>query len=126
MDYLTLKHLHVSCALASGALFFLRGIWMMRDSPLLQRRWVKTLPHLVDTTLLGSALTMVFWSGQYPFVQNWLTAKVLALLLYIALGSIALKRGRSKRIRSTAWGTALLVFFYIGAVAVTKRPTVFG
>ena len=70
MPYIALKHLHVSFVALSGLLFLVRGIWMLRDSPRLQQRWVKTAPHIIDTVLLGSALTMAVWSSQYPFVQN--------------------------------------------------------
>jgi hypothetical protein len=55
LDYLNLKHVHMGCAAVSGSLFLLRGIWMLRDSPRLQQRWVRTAPHVVDTLLLGSA-----------------------------------------------------------------------
>jgi uncharacterized membrane protein SirB2 len=121
LDYSTLKHFHMSCAAASGSLFLVRGVWMLRASPLLQQRWVRTAPHLVDTLLLASALTLAAWSGQYPFVQGWLTAKVLALLGYIVLGTIALKRGRTPAIRAGAFAGALVLFAYIGAVAVSKQ-----
>lgn len=121
ISYLALKHLHVSCALLSGAFFTLRGIWMLRESARLQQRWVRIAPHIIDTLLLASALTMVFWSGQYPFVQPWLTAKVLALLAYIVLGTIALKRGKSKRTRVLAFAAALAVFGYIVSVALTRQ-----
>jgi uncharacterized membrane protein SirB2 len=57
-----------------------------------------------------------------PFVFPWLTAKVLALVVYILLGSVALKRGKSLAIRATAYVAALLVFGYIVAVALTKNP----
>jgi uncharacterized membrane protein SirB2 len=79
MDYITLKHIHIACAALSGSLFLLRGTWMLTESAMLQRRSFKIAPHIVDTALLASALTMVIWSGQYPFVEPWLTAKVLAL-----------------------------------------------
>ncbi|WP_025915653.1 SirB2 family protein [Herminiimonas sp. CN] len=126
MSYLALKHLHVTCAALSGSLFLLRGFWMLRQSPALQRRWVRVVPHVIDTLLLASALIMVFWSGQYPFVQNWLTAKVIALLAYIGLGTIALKRGKTKTVRVTAFISALLVFAYIAGVAVTRQATIVG
>ncbi|TCS38533.1 putative membrane protein SirB2 [Paucimonas lemoignei] len=122
MSYLAVKHLHVTCALLSGMLFLLRGIWMLQDSSLLQRKWVKIVPHVIDTALLGSALVMVFWSGQYPFVQNWLTAKVLVLIAYIVLGTIALKRGKTKQVRIAAFLAALAVFAYILKVALTRQP----
>ena len=79
------------------------------------------MPHVVDTLLLTSALVLVFWSGQYPFVQAWLTAKVLALVVYIVLGTIALKRGKTKGVRSFALLAALATFAYIVAVALTRN-----
>ena len=121
MDYLTVRHIHITCAILSGSLFFLRGIWMWQGSAMLQKKWIRIAPHLIDTILLASALTMVFWSSQYPFVEAWLTAKVLALLLYIGLGTVALKRGKTKSVRVRAWIGALAVFSYIVAVALTKQ-----
>lgn len=125
MDYQSLKHLHMAVAGLSGGFFLLRGAWMMAESPLLQRRWVRTVPHIVDTALLASAVALAVWSAQYPFAQSWLTAKVLALLAYIVLGTIALKRGRTKRIRGAAYVAAVLVFLYIAGVAVGKNPLFF-
>jgi uncharacterized membrane protein SirB2 len=125
MSYLAVKHLHILCATLSGSFFLLRGLWMLAGSPLLQRRWVRVAPHLIDTLLLSSALVMVFWSGQYPFVQPWLTAKVLALTLYVILGAIALKRGKSRGARIQAFAAALAVFAYIVAVALSKQPIPF-
>lgn len=124
MDYLLLKQTHVACVALSYAGFFLRGIWMMRGSPLLERRWVRIAPHVNDTLLLASAIAMAAIARQYPFVQGWLTAKVLALALYVVLGMIALGRGRTKRARTAAWIGAQLVFGYIVAVAVTRSPWV--
>jgi uncharacterized membrane protein SirB2 len=122
MDYLSLKHFHMGCAALSGSLFLLRGVWMMRASSMLQRRWVRVAPHVVDTLLLASALGLAIWSHQYPGQQPWLSAKVLALLGYIVLGSIALKRGRTTGQRQAAFAAALALFAYIVSVAVTKRP----
>ncbi len=125
MDYLAIKHLHMTCAASSGSLFILRGTWMLRDSTMLDRRWVKTVPHVIDTLLLTSALTMAIWTGQYPFVQTWLTAKLIALIVYIVLGGIALKRGKTKAVRTCAFFTAILAFCYIGTVAITKQMLIF-
>lgn len=122
MSYLAIKHLHLSCVAMSFALFFVRGVWMLSDSPRLQQRWVKILPHLIDTTLLASALTLAWMSSQWPFMQPWLTAKVFGLLLYIVLGTIALKRGKTRQVRATAWLLALATFGYIVAVALTRSP----
>lgn len=122
MSYLAVKHLHMTCAALSGLLFLVRGLLMLRESPLLHRRWVNSSSHVIDTVLLGSALTMVVWSAQYPFVQGWLTAKVLAVVAYILAGAVALKRGKTKGIRTTAFIVALAIFAYIVKVALTKQP----
>ena len=122
MTYLALKHIHITFAALSGVLFLVRGIWMLSGSQQLQRRWVKVVPHIVDTLLLVSAIGRVVWSSQYPGEQSWLTAKVVALVGYIVLGIIALKRGRTKQVRVAAFAGALACFAYIVAVAVTKNP----
>ncbi|MBQ5942915.1 MULTISPECIES: SirB2 family protein [unclassified Massilia] len=124
MSYLALKHLHMSFAVLSGSFFLIRGLWMLAGSARLQQRWVKIAPHIVDTLLLASAIGLAAWSRQYPFVAPWLTAKVLALVAYIVLGTIALKRGRTPQVRLAAFIAALACFFYIVAVAVTKNPLV--
>ncbi len=126
LDYYTLKHFHMGCAAVSGSLFLVRGVWMLRASPQLQQRWVRIAPHLVDTLLLASAITLAVWSGQYPFAQSWLTAKLAALFGYIFLGAIALKHGRTKRVRACAFIGALALFGYIVAVALSKHPMPFG
>ncbi|HZW26178.1 MAG TPA: SirB2 family protein [Gallionella sp.] len=125
MSYALLKHLHVSCAAASYALFLLRGIWMLRGSAMMRQRWVKIVPHMVDTVLLGSAVALAWTIGQYPFVDGWLTAKVAALLLYIALGFIALKYGQGRTVRLGAWLAAQAVFGYIVLAALHHDPLPF-
>jgi uncharacterized membrane protein SirB2 len=125
MNYLLLKHFHMTCAALSGGFFLVRGGWMLAGSPLLQQRWVKTLPHLVDTLLLASAIGLAVWSHQYPGQMPWLTAKVVALVAYIVLGAVALKYGRTKAVRSVALVAAILTFAYIVAVAVTRNPLFF-
>jgi uncharacterized membrane protein SirB2 len=122
MDVASLKTVHVGCVAASYGLFVTRGIWMLRDSALLQRHWVKIVPHAIDSLLLASAILLTIAIGQYPFVHRWLTAKAVALVVYIVLGTIALKRGKTKRVRLVAWIAAQAVFFYIIAVALTRRP----
>jgi uncharacterized membrane protein SirB2 len=122
MEYGASKFVHVGCVAASYALFFVRGIWMMREPALLQRRWVKVVPHLVDTLLLASAIALAVMSKQYPLANGWLTAKVVGLFIYIGLGSVALKRGKTRRMRVAAWLAAQAVFLYIVAVALTRNP----
>ena len=125
MSFLLLKTIHVSCAAISFTLFFLRGIWSMNGSPIMRQRWIKIVPHVVDTLLLASALALAFTIRQYPFVDTWLTAKFFGLVLYIVLGSIALKYGKTKAVRVSAWLAALAVFAYIVLVAKQHTPLPF-
>jgi uncharacterized membrane protein SirB2 len=120
-DYLAIKAVHVMCVAVSYALFLVRGIWMIRDSAMLERRWVKVLPHANDTVLLAAAIALALMLRQYPFIEVWLTAKLVALVLYIGLGMAALKPGRDKRTRVAAWIAAQIVFLYIVAVAYTRN-----
>lgn len=124
IDYTVLKAVHVVSAAVSYALFFVRGVWMTRDSPMLARRWVRVLPHINDTILLAAAVALAWMLRQYPFANAWLTAKLLALVVYILLGSLALKPGRPKAARVAAWIAAQVVFAYIVAVALTRNPLI--
>jgi len=100
----------------------LRGIWMMAGSPLLQARWVRIVPHVNDSLLLASGIGLAVLIRQYPLTHGWLTAKFFALIAYIVLGTIALKRGRTRGQRISAWFAALLVFGYMAAVARAHDP----
>jgi uncharacterized membrane protein SirB2 len=119
--YFAIRQLHVTAAAGSLALFILRGAWMMASPALLERRWVKIVPHVVDTVLLGSALWLA-WQLGVDGTRGWLVAKVVALFVYIALGTVALKRGRTRGVRVAALSGALMTFGYIASVAVTKSP----
>ena len=116
------KTLHMACALLSITGFFARGLMMIKDSPLLQARFVKIAPHIIDTVLLVSAIVLASQWGLAALQMPWLLAKIVALIVYILLGMVALRRGRTKSARVVAWLAALVVFAYIVAVAVTKNP----
>ena len=116
------KPLHVLVALASGAGFALRGVWMLRGSPLLQVRVVRVLPHLLDTVLLASGVFLAVALQFSPTAQPWLAAKLLLLLAYIVAGVIALRRGRTRRVRTVAMLVALGCYALIVVSAVTHRP----
>jgi uncharacterized membrane protein SirB2 len=125
MDFIALKTIHVAAAALSYTLFFLRGVWMIHQSPMLKRRWVRIVPHVNDTVLLVAAIGMTLLLHQYPGTSGWLTAKAIGLVVYIALGMIALRWGRTRKACIVAWIGAQGVFFYIVAVAATHNPLVF-
>lgn len=123
--YVPLKHLHVTCVALSFVLFFLRGIWHLRDTAMIRRTWVRVLPHLVDSVLLTTAVGLALILRQYPLVDDWLTAKVAALLLYIGLGIFAFRFASDKKQQVIAWFAALCVFGYIVSVALSRSALPF-
>lgn len=125
LDYYSIKMIHVGSVILSGSGFALRGLLMLAGSRLLYRPVTRILPHVIDTVLLASALALMSISGQYPTHQPWVAAKIAALVVYIVLGSIALKRGRSAIVRSVAFAAALATFAYIVRVALTRNPLPF-
>jgi len=116
--YLDIRALHVGCAMLSGALFASRGVLRLRGSPLANRRGVRWASYAIDTTLLLAAILLMLILHQYPFVNGWLTAKLLLLVLYIALGIMTLRRARTTLGISLALLGALAAFAAIVTVAV--------
>jgi uncharacterized membrane protein SirB2 len=120
--YAQIKLLHIACVALSGSLFALRGALMLTGSPYTNHILVARLSYVIDTTLLGSALMLTTIIHQYPFVQAWLTAKVLLLVVYIALGIFALRCGKTRLSRAGFFVAALLVYGFIISVAVMHDP----
>jgi uncharacterized membrane protein SirB2 len=120
--YLILRSVHIGCAILTITLFVLRGTLMLANSPWQQNVVLRYLPHAVDTVLLTTALMLTTVIHQYPFGAGWLTTKVVLLAVYIVLGSIALKRGRTRRIRAVALVAALGTIGLLVSVARTHHP----
>jgi uncharacterized membrane protein SirB2 len=121
-NYILIKTAHVTCAAISVSGFVVRGMWMFTGSGLLRHKLTRVLPHAVDALLLLSALWLLLLSGQHPTGRDWLTAKLVAIVLYIVVGSVALKRGRTALTRALAFVVALGLFAYIVAVALARQP----
>ena len=119
-DYFTLKTVHMTSAALSIAGFVLRYTWMVRDSPLRRLRVVKVVPHIVDTVLLASAVALAWQIGVAPWNAGWLGYKTVALFVYVGLGMVALRFGRTRRARILAGALAILMFASIVWVARYK------
>ena len=89
---------------------------------MLQKKWVKVVPHVVDTVLLSSAAVLCVLIAQYPFVHGWITEKFIAVVMYILMGLIALKLGKTKRVQWIAFVGAIFWLMLIGKLAVLKQP----
>ena len=118
--YLIIKIVHMTCAMLTTLGFALRGYWMVTESSLLQSKPAKILPHIIDTLLLLSAIVLVVMSRQYPFVVGWVTFKVILLVAYIVLGTMALKRGKTRQQRIIYLVASIVTLLVIFAVAGIK------
>ncbi|SAL68991.1 SirB2 family protein [Caballeronia telluris] len=119
--FLPLRAVHMTFAALSIASFFVRWLWMLLDSPLLHKRVTKIAPHVVDTALLLSAIALVAIIG-FGANAAWLSAKIAGLVVYIVLGTLALKRGRTKAVRAFTGVLALATFAFIASVARSHDP----
>jgi uncharacterized membrane protein SirB2 len=122
VDYLILKAAHVTAVALSGAGFIARGLGQFAGARWVASRAARTLPHVVDTVLLASAVGLACSLPLSLVRTPWLVAKIAGLFVYIALGTVALRFARTRKARITAWAAALLVFGYIVSVAITKDP----
>ncbi|MCE9682317.1 SirB2 family protein [Halomonas alkalisoli] len=120
--YFLIKHLHMTTAGLSLAFFILRAWWSVREAPILQRRWVKVVPHVNDTLLLTFGILLMVMLSMWPQHHPWLAAKILALLGYIVLGTVAIKRGRTPLARGVAAMAAVFTFLYMLGTAMFKDP----
>ena len=122
MDYATLKAIHQTAVALSLTGFFVRGLASLLGAAWLRGRLARTLPHLVDSVLLISALLLAWTLRLTPGSAPWLMAKIVGLLVYIGLGVVALRPGRRASVRAVAWVAALATFGWIVSVAITKNP----
>jgi uncharacterized membrane protein SirB2 len=117
--YPQIKLVHIAAVLASGGLFFLRGLALHLGARWAMAAPLRYLSYTIDTVLLTAALMLATILHQYPFVHGWLTMKVVLLVVYVVLGSYALKRGQTTRVRVICWIAALVVYAFIISVART-------
>jgi uncharacterized membrane protein SirB2 len=120
--YPQIKWVHIAAVTVSGSLFFLRGLALQFGARWAMAAPLRYLSYVIDTVLLTAALMLSTILHQYPFVHAWLTAKVLLLVLYIVLGTFALKRGNTRRTRMICWIAASCVFLFIVTIARAHNP----
>lgn len=121
MNYLLIKHLHVTAAVLSILFFVVRAYWSVTENGVLQKKFVKITPHVIDTVLLVCAILLSMMLGPAA-AQPWVLTKIVLLIVYIGVGTIAIKRGRTPRSRAIAAVIAVAVFFYIVGVALKHHP----
>ncbi|WP_337842599.1 SirB2 family protein [Rheinheimera sp.] len=123
--YMALKHSHMLFVALSVAFLVVRFLLSLKAPAVLQNKFFKIAPHLIDTLLLLTAVGLMWTIQQYPFQTPWLTDKLIGVLAYIALAFMALK-GRTLVLRWLAFLGALSWLVMVAKVAVTKTPVLFG
>lgn len=123
--YLIIKHLHMTVALISILGFIIRGPLAINQHPIMDKKWLKILPHVNDTILLAAAIYLAATLHLHPFNSPFILTKVLALIVYIGLGVIVIKRKGSLRFQWLSYSLAILCFCYILVIAFTKNPLFF-
>ncbi|HLU14761.1 MAG TPA: SirB2 family protein [Burkholderiaceae bacterium] len=119
MNYFAIKHIHVTAAVLSIVFFVVRAYWSVSGSAMLQKRVVRIAPHIIDTILLVAGVTLAAMIGAH---QPWILAKIVALILYIGVGTIAIKRGKTPKSRAIAAVISVAIFLYIVGVAIHHHP----
>lgn len=122
MTLIFLKYLHIVSVAASFSLFFMRGLWMMQSYPDSQEKWVRLLPHGVDTVLVLSAMAMLAMSPLNGWPGDWLTVKLALLVAYVSLSLYVFRGARALAARILAWLLALFVFLLVTTIAVLRNP----
>lgn len=122
MSYLFLKNLHIFCVAASFALFFVRGLWVIRAYPPAPEPWIKALPHVVDGLLLLSAAGMVFTAQRFDW-SSWMQVKLSLIVVYLVVAVLVFRSGSARAIKALGWIGGLLLFLFITTVAVLRQPS---
>ena len=115
------KHLHLTAVVLTIALFILRFIWLTRSSGMLQKKWVKIVPHVVDTVLLASAIALCFILAYNPLEQTWLLHKIVAVIIYILVGYWTLKKAQSLPQKWLGFAIAMACIAVAGKLVVSKQ-----
>lgn len=124
--YLPIKHIHMTLVAFSVLFFVIRAALMFMNKPIHDKKWAKMTSRVTDTFLLVSAIVLCTIISQYPFVDNWLTEKVLCLLAYIILAYVALYRANTTKTKLLTTIGAVGWVLIAGKIAVLKQAMFLG
>ncbi|MFC1237754.1 SirB2 family protein [Vibrio sp. F74] len=126
--YFALKNIHMLSIVLSAILLSIRYALMMANSPMIEKKFLKISPHVIDTILILSGIGLIFSLGFIPFTpgNEWFTEKVTCILAYFALGFFTLKVAKNRLLRTFALFGALGWLVMAGKIAITKVPALIG
>lgn len=122
MNIFLLKYVHIVSVAVSFALFFVRGLWVIRSYPQSQEQWVRALPYVVDAALVASALAVMAISPQKGWPGDWLSVKLVLIVIYAALALYLFRWARGLASKVVVWFAALIVFLFVTTISVLRDP----
>jgi uncharacterized membrane protein SirB2 len=120
--YMMFKHLHLTALGLSVVMLTLQFIGHTFDMKFKDAKWLKIVPHIVYTILLGSAIGLCIVLNQYPFVDAWVTSKLIGLVLYVLMATLIVKWARNNAMRVVGYIGALTWLLITMQVAFSKTP----
>lgn len=123
MSFIALKHMHVTLVAISVVLFMLRFFWVTIGAGIARQKWVKIVPHIIDTALLLSIVGMLIHWQMWPWETPWLINKVIGLVGYILFGLVAMKATASW-LRYVGFVGALSWIMFLMHIAFSKQALI--
>lgn len=120
--YGDLRALHLLAVGLSGGLFALRAVAVLAGACWPLARPARVASWVIDSTLLTAGALLWAALQIHPVHQPWLGTKLVLLLVYIGLGTMALRRARSTGARLGWTFAALACFGFMVSVAQTHHP----
>ncbi len=120
--YMAFKHLHLTAIALSLLFLILQVVTQVMDSKMKDAKWLKVLPHIINTVLIITAVGLCVTLAQYPFVHDWVTSKLIGLVAYVLLAIVAVKWARTNAMRVFALIGAVAWLVLTGKVAISKAP----
>ena len=120
--YSVIRWVHIAAVILSGSLFMIRG-----GAALAGQHWPyhaasRWTSWVIDTTLLTAAAMLFSMLPGAMFANGWLTVKLVLVVVYIVLGTLAMRRTARTRTRALFYVAALCVFATIITIARAHHP----
>lgn len=120
--YPWLLPLHITLVTLSVALFTVRGLGVLAGQAWPMAGWARGLAPVIDSLLLLAGGTLWWLLQLNPTQNHWLLAKLMLLIVYIVLGTLALKRAPTRASKALCFIAALAVVGFMASIAMARHP----
>ena len=120
--YPWLLPLHITLVTLSVSLFAVRGVGVLGGHAWPMAGWARGLAPVLDSLLLLAGASLWWLRQLNPTQDHWLLAKLVLLIVYIVLGTLALRRAPTRLAKAVCWLAALMVVGFMASIALTHHP----